>query len=75
MKQPGTKHRDKWIEAIEKYQEFNHHSPYFSICELHFEMSSISNKNDRREAIPTIFPGYVQCVCTGIGRYADTFDI
>lgn len=64
---PGNAKRDDWISAIETYQEFQHHSTYFSICELHFPPSSITKKNDKyilsKDVVPTIFPMHPGYVC------------
>lgn len=46
----------KWIESIQKYQEFDHFSVHFSVCNLHFEPESITAKGHlRKNSIPTIF--------------------
>lgn len=52
--------RKKWIEAIEKHQEFDYCSSKYYICEQHFERDSINiigkRKNVKPNAIPSIFP-------------------
>lgn len=55
--------REKWIEAIETYQQFDHNSAQYSICEAHFDESDFIIKRNKRAlqngAIPTKFPEFV----------------
>lgn len=50
----------EWIEAIESYQQFDHSSPYFQVCELHFKPSDFTIQRNKRalktDIVPSIFP-------------------
>lgn len=49
----------RWIEAIEKYQQFDHYRPRFNVCIRHFKESDFEQKKNKKmlksDAIPSIF--------------------
>lgn len=52
--------RNKWIEAINEYQEFDYYTGSFFLCSLHFKKDAFEQKNNRyrlkKDVIPSIFP-------------------
>lgn len=56
--------REKWIQAIEKYQEFDYALSRFFVCELHFQADSIEKRGSRIDlkpgTVPTIFPTQIE---------------
>lgn len=51
--------REKWIEAIQKHQAFQHSRIEFNVCMRHFKSSDYEQKGSKfvlnRNAIPSIF--------------------
>lgn len=53
-------YRDQWIQAIERFQEFDHQILSYHVCSLHFSSNDIvrhsKKQSVRRGRVPSIFP-------------------
>lgn len=53
-------YRDQWIQAIERFQEFDHQILSYHVCSLYFSSNDIvrhsKKKSVRRGRVPSIFP-------------------
>lgn len=54
--------RSSWMNAISLHQEYQCHSAYFCICELHFAKEDLTQQGQtkilRPGAVPRIFDNY-----------------
>lgn len=52
--------RQKWIDAIQTHQKFDHDALRFSMCELHFRSEDMNRQRLKnhlnKDAIPSFFP-------------------
>lgn len=48
--------RQKWIDVIATYQDFDFCSPHFSVCNRHFKVDDFTAKgNLKKNSIPSVF--------------------